>query len=390
MINLPPFIMTSEKVSFARKTIEERKPIIIDRILSQYDFTIPVRMALLDFKKELAQEPIKPLHEHTSDRFIWDKDLEPWLGKTWLEIPWFLAETYFFRRILELVHYFQPGPWMHRDPYGFLKEKENIESLPVVVEEYQPISGEEASLENFQRTCYSALWGNRGDLSNLDTFENDMGTQSHKIILNQTKSIYQFLSRKPAKIAYFFDNVGKELYFDLALIDFLLETNLAKSVTCYLKSQPFFVSDAMPEDLEKSIDLLITSQSTTVQNLAKRIISALKSSTIKLVSNPYFATSHMYRDMPVVLKSQVSSHDLAILKGDVNYRRLFGDRHWNPTTSVELAGGYFPTSFLSLRTLKSELILGMPEETINKMENEAEQDWLTNGKRGLITFLEKD
>ena len=97
----------------------------------------------------------------------------------------------------------------------------------------------------------------------------------------------------------------------------------------------------------------------------------------------------MYRKMPQVLRSQIATHDIVILKGDVNYRRLIGDRHWEPTTPVEVAAGYFPTSFLSLRTLKGEIILGVTGEILANIEKDGDSDWLVNGKRGMITFLEK-
>lgn len=387
MTQLPPFIMTSKKGSFARNTIENRKPLIIDQILEHFDYTPSIQRALFEFKKELDHETVQALHENTSDRIIWDGDLAPWLDKTWLEIPWFLAESFFYRRVLEIVHYFQPGPWWGKDPYERLKTQEIEQALPVFSEIYSAVP-DQGSLENFQMMCYQALWGNRGDLSNLNTFETDMSAQSERIILNQSEDVYHFLGQKPARIAYFFDNTGKELFFDLAFIDFLLRTGLATSITGYVKNQPFFVSDAESKDLMKSVSYLSTGRSNQVQDLANRIQQALKSGVIKLEAPPFFTSSRMYRQMPPNLKSQVGDHDLVILKGDVNYRRLFGDRHWDPTTKIRDAGGYFPTSFLSLRTLKAELILGLSQDRFEELSKNSESDWLINGKRGMITFLE--
>ena len=388
MASLPPFIMTSEQGSFARSTIKERKPMILDRILVDFDYTPEIRNALKKFKEELRHEPIRLLIEKTSDQEIWLEDLRPWQGKSWLEIPWFLAEAYFYRRVLEIVQYFQPGPWFKIDPYRILKDKELISAIKVFVD-IQPSKQPTASLEDFQNACYRALWGNRGDLSNLKVFETDMGAQHENIILNQSEEAYAFLKRKPAKIAYFMDNAGKELLFDLSLIDFLLQSDLAHSVTCYLKNQPFFVSDVMPKDLMQSIHMLSTSEKSWVQDLSKRLTNALHSLRLTIEAPPYFTSGRMYRRMPQVLGKQVAEHDLVILKGDVNYRRLFGDRHWDPTTPVSYAADYFPTSFLSLRTLKGEIILGVTEEILDKIRQESDPDWLINGKRGMITFQHK-
>jgi len=388
MTSLPPFIMTSEEGSFARRTIAERKPLIIDKILAHFDYTDQIRQDLLDFRQELTDGKAKMLSEQTSDRPIWDQDIKPWHNNGWLEFPWYLAESYFYRRVLEIVHYFQPGPWMGVDPFSRLKTEEMTESVLTFSQNYDPGFGETGQTA-FKAACANALWGNRGDLSNLDDYETDMGEQSERIILDQTSQAYHFLERQSARIAYIFDNVGKELNFDLALIDHLLRANLAVSVTCYLKNQPFFVSDAMIKDLKKSLDLMSASAAPDVRNLAERLQTAINSGFIKLEAPPFFTTGRMFREMPEILKDQIDEHDLVIMKGDANYRRLFGDRHWEPTTAVEQAGGYFPTSFMSLRTLKSELILGLPEETLADMENKAEPDWLINGKRGVITFFEK-
>ncbi|MFN2305287.1 MAG: damage-control phosphatase ARMT1 family protein [Anaerolineales bacterium] len=388
MTSLPPFIMTSEKGTFARRTIEERKPLIIDRILADFDYTPLIRKDLRKLQDELKNGQIVPLHEDTSDRSIWDKAVKPWLGKTWLEIPWFLAETFFYRRVLEIIQYFQPGPWANIDPYRHLKERESTESLPEFIAFFSS-RGKEKNLADFKNACYRALWGNRGDLSNLDIYESAMGEQTDKIILDQTVEAYQLLTQKPAKIAYFFDNVGKELFFDLHLIDYLLEAGLASTITCYLKNQPFFVSDAMPNDFLMSMDLLISSPVKEIQNFGKRLKFAQLSQKVTIETPPFLTTSSMYRDMPEVSFNQLKDHDLVVMKGDVNYRRLFGDRHWPATTPINAAAKYFPTNFLSLRTLKADLILGLTEKRLDEILKSAEPDWLTNGRRGMITFFQK-
>jgi len=386
---LPPLLMTSEDGSFAQETIKSRKPAIIDRILSHYDYTPAIRSALLKLKHELINEPVRRLHEETSDRSLWDEDLEPWIGRTWLQMPWFLAETFFYRRVLECVEYFQPGPWRGSDPYRHLKDQEIQDALLPFTKTYLS-SPQTADLQIFQSACYRALWGNRGDLSNLDVFESDMSTQAEKIILNQAENAFRFLQRSSAKIAYFFDNIGKELFYDLAFIDLLLKTGLAHSITGYLKNQPFFVSDAMPVDLETTLNLLDTASSAESQRLSQRLRKAINSSKIIIKTPPFLTTGRMYQEMPLAMRKEISIHNLTILKGDVNYRRLFGDRHWDPTTSIDQAGGYFPTSFLSLRTLKAEMVLGITPETLTRLMKNSEPDWLINGKRGMITFFEKN
>lgn len=388
MTSLPPFLMTSEEGSFAQKTIKERKPQIINTILSQFDFTPEIRATLNQFIQELDHKSICALEENTSDRAFWDQDIEPWLGKTWFELPWYFAETFFYRRLLEITTYFQPGPFMGIDPFGVSKEQELLTALPVFEEIYTNKPQME-QLDAFTYYCYRALWGNRADLSNLGVAETSMGDQAHHIILNHTVDAYQFLKEQNGNIAYFLDNAGKELLFDLALMDHLLSSGLVTSITCYLKNQPFFVSDAMPWDLFMAIKRLSASNYEQTRVFANRIIKWLHRGAITVQTPQFLTSSRMYRQMPKVFYTQLQSYDLVILKGDVNYRRLFGDRHWEPTTSIELAAGYFPTNYLSLRTLKAEIVLGLDPLTLENLQRNAEPDWRINGKRGMITFGRK-
>ncbi|MEM7556555.1 MAG: ARMT1-like domain-containing protein, partial [Cyanobacteria bacterium P01_A01_bin.84] len=69
-----------------------------------------------------------------------------------------------------------------------------------------------------------------------------------------------------------------------------------------------------------------------------------------------------------------------------NYRRLVGDCYWKKTSSFADICGYFPAPFVTLRTLKSEVIVGLEQNQIAQLDSEDSQ-WLINGKRGLIKFL---
>lgn len=386
MTALPPPIMTSEIDSFARKTIEKLKPGIIDNILHEYDYTPQIQNSLHNLKSEMAHGQLKQLHEQTSDKPIWDSDIKPYEGESWLNIPWFLAETFFFRRVLEAVQYFLPGPWQGKDPFQHLKNRE----LSTAFLDFNKTYQNKSALNDksaFQDACYQSLWGNQSDLSNLESYDAILSHPSEKFLIDHSVAAFEFVSHHPGKIAYFLDNVGKEMYFDLALIDVLLQRDFTQSITCYLKNQPFFVSDAMPKDFYRTIDLIASSPVPECENLAIRITKGLKSGKITIETPPFLTTSRTFRDMPNALKRKIGKNDLAILKGDVNFRRLVGDRHWDPTTPIETAAGYFPTTFLSLRTLKSELIIGLNSEQIQNLESKAEENWLINGKRGMITFL---
>ena len=96
----------------------------------------------------------------------------------------------------------------------------------------------------------------------------------------------------------------------------------------------------------------------------------------------------MYRQLPQDLWEDLSSSDLVILKGDVNYRRILDDLHWPHDTRLEEAARYFPTSFLTLRTLKAEIMVGLQPGQAEKLQAE-DPAWLIDGKRGLIQLVIK-
>lgn len=96
---LPKPLMVSEPGSFAEHTIRTRKPAIIAQVIASHHYPEEIIAALYRLREELRQGPVSPLNEDTPDREDWQQALAPWSGKAWLELPWFLAETYFYRRL---------------------------------------------------------------------------------------------------------------------------------------------------------------------------------------------------------------------------------------------------------------------------------------------------
>ena len=126
---LPPPLMTSEPGSFARATIVERKPEIIRRVIADNVYPPEIVTALDMFRDEIAHGVIAPLSEDAPDAAFWNAHQAQYADKTWLEVPWYFAETYFYRRLLEAARYFQPGPWQCRDPFAKQKRAQEIAAV---------------------------------------------------------------------------------------------------------------------------------------------------------------------------------------------------------------------------------------------------------------------
>ena len=389
---LPPPLMTSEPGSFARETILERKPQIIRQVIADNQYPLDVVARLNEFAAEIAHQSIQPVRELTPDAAFWNQALAQYKGATWLEVPWYFAETYFYRRLLESVGYFQPGEWHKHDPFGKQKHSQMDADLEDFASEWDSFTNIE-STQAFEGLLHSCLWGNRGDLSNFTVKERAKGgletsSERQNILIDDTSRIQRFLARGLGHVDLVTDNVGKELLFDLVLASFLIDHGWVKQVTFRLKDRPFFVSDASIADLRFTLKGLQISTHLPVQRLGEHLAELIARDTIQLKDHFFFTSCLAYPELPPDLWEDFASSDLVILKGDVNYRRILSDRHWPHNTPMKEAAAYFPTSFLTLRTLKGEIMVGLQPGQAEKLAA-ADPGWLINGRRGIIQFVKK-
>jgi uncharacterized protein with ATP-grasp and redox domains len=381
---LPPPLLTSEPASFAYNTFKVRIPAIVEETIELNSFPGSIRGALEELRTEIVAGRIRALREETPDRIFWNQVSAPYIGRSWLDVPWYWAETFFYRRVLEATRYFQPGPWGGFDPYAAKKQTEwEPGAAPETVNNVLEALPDDP-YARFEDLLHASLWGNRTDLSyEVATQRGSTREESSNLLVDDTQRIWRYLNQGPERrLAIITDNTGTELLFDLALIDSLLSEGLAGQVVLHLKPQPFFVSDAMPADVESGLKALETGGA-AARKLGQRMRAHLAEERLQLYSHWLYATCLFYFQLPADLVRTLSAMDLVILKGDVNYRRLLGDAHWPPTVPFEAATSYFPTSLLTLRTLKAELIVGLREGEAERLGAQ-DPDWMVNARRGLI------
>ncbi|TEU12529.1 MAG: protein-glutamate O-methyltransferase family protein [Anaerolineales bacterium] len=389
-LELPPPLMTSELGSFARRTIVERKPQIIRQVIEDNDYPPGVVQALETFREEIASQPMRPLSEHAPDIAFWNGELDAYRGKTWLEVPWYFAETYFYRRLLEAVRYFQPGPWEGRDPFEKQKRQQEEVAVERLADAWVQIADVEPEVA-FEALLHSCLWGNRADLSNYTVRVQAQGgltarEERRNILIDHTDKVRKLLAASLQQVDFVNDNVGMDLLFDLALADFLLVQGWVRTVVFHLKDRPFFVSDAMPKDVQATISLLQTAPDVAVQELGARLYGHLEAGQLIPKDDSFWTSSLMFCHLPPSLRADLARSNLVILKGDVNYRRLLDDRHWPHTMRMEEIADYFPAPFLVLRTLKGEIMVGLEAGQAEALAAE-DSTWLINGKRGILQLV---
>lgn len=383
----PPVIRTSEPGSFARNTLAIRIPRILDETTDRGRFEPLALRRLLALRAELTEGVTQPLSDGAADNEFWNEVSRDQMGRSWLDVPWYWAESYFYRRLLAATGYFQPGAGLGADPFhptkaGELEPQAAPRSVEAVLAAL-PNGGRDRVLRLF----YAALWGNRVDLSyrvaaHLGANGNHE-EETANLVNDDAQALWDWLARRGRhRIALVADNAGTELLLDLALADGLLEQGLVHEVILHLKGHPFFVSDAMPADLEEGIGAL-QSGGPNARALGTRLKAHRQAGRIGVRAHWFYTTCLFYFQLPADLADDFASADLVLFKGDVNYRRLLGDAHWPPTASFEQVTSYFPSSLATLRTLKAEVVVGLSQGHAERLDHE-DPNWLVNGTRGLI------
>ncbi len=331
---------------------------------------------------ELTSGGVTEFADAGADSELFAEATRPHLGKMWLNLPWFFAEALFYRRVLHATGYFGEGPLARVDPYAQAKQTELTpsEGLGRLSKVLEGLADEPEA--RMRQLLLASLWGNRVDLSyNVATALGAyQGNAASDLLIDDTGIVVQRLTASARKIALIADNAGTELLMDLALVRELL--SLGKHVELHLKSQPTFVSDATREDFIGTLAYLEQTPG-ALQALAKALDAALDAGQLEAVTDLFYTSPWHYPQLPENLAGRFRGCELVILKGDANYRRLCSDAHWPHTTRFSDVVDYFPAPLVALRTLKSELIVGLPPGAAEQLSLE-EPEWLVNGRRGVI------
>lgn len=397
---IPPALMVSEPGSFAQYTIRERLPAIIQRAIADHSFSQAAVANLQALATELFDGVIRPIQADGGiDGTAWATYVEPFQGNSWFDTPFYFAEAYFYRRILEAIAYFQAEPEHRCDPY--LKQKHRsletaIAAIRTITSQLAPIPPNAARQDQLHRELirclYLALWGNRVDLSLWSAEESsriraEVDQEEAYILVNHSSLIADYLSQGPySRLDLIVDNAGFELVCDLVLVDVLLSSSVAETIYLHLKPAPIFVSDAMIRDVHHTLNVLASDSNEAVRSLSDRLQTAVTTGRLSLQDDLFWTAPLPFWEMPEVLGQELAQSSLVIVKGDANYRRLVGDCHWAVTTPIADIVNYFPTALVALRTLKSEVAVGLQPEQVEQL-NRDEPDWCINGQWGVIQFV---
>lgn len=212
------------------------------------------------------------------------------------------------------------------------------------------------------------------------------------ILADHSDQLWELLSgsHDRLRVDIVLDNAGFELFCDLCFAEWLLTAGLASQVLLHCKHLPWFISDSTQRDVHWTLDQL--SSSAALNTLGHRWKGRLKDGSFLLTDHPFWTTSYEYAAMKGVapdLYSSLEQSQLVVFKGDLNYRKLVGDRNWRYMEPFsEALQGFHPTNLCTLRTLKADLVAGLPEGTALRAASEC-REWMIMGKYAVLQVYRK-
>ncbi len=379
---LPAELLNNDPHGFAWGVWHDRTPKLVTQIRDAHPYGPRQRRALDALLQEIASGLIRPLGPDAHDHDLWASWGAGYFGKPWLDTPFLWSESYFYRRLLDAIGFFEPGPWRWLDPFEYLKSAElrdpALEPDLAALDDVQHLG----TGDQERAIMLASLWGNRADLGfRMGTSSGSGDIESARVIVDQSADVWTALG-PDANVAVVTDNAGRELLADLVLIDHLLQHRYAASVSLHVKPWPYYVSDATAADVVACLRRLALTRG-AASKIAHRVDEAMAQGWVSLYTHEFYCAPWSFHRMPVDVATQFEHASLTILKGDLNYRRLVGDRDWPPTTPFADVVSYFPGSLAVLRTLKSDVITGLDAVTVADLDATG-QPWRTDGSHGLI------
>lgn len=382
-----PVLRADRPGSFPHEVLAERHPAIIRQVQESIPYDPERRRALDALLANCTEGVVEPLPADAPDLDRWrDWGLADHVGRPWFDLPWLWSESYFYRQLLQATAYFTPGPWQGIDPFRPAKLAEL--DAPQTDEELAALDalGDRPADERSRALLHGSLWGNRADLSfRLSAEGADTRAAAPGLVADDSETLWSLLPPSVAggTLCLVADNAGRELVPDLLLIADLLDRGRIARALLHLKPHPYYVSDATTADVLDALRRL-TAAPGTAAAYGRRLWSAMTDGRLTLRAHPFSGGPLPYAEMPDDLRAEFAAATLTVVKGDLNYRRLVGDRRWPPTTPFADLTAYFPGPVAALRTLKSEVICGLDAGTEAALTAAEGERWRTAGTHALI------
>uniref|UniRef100_A0A3Q0KFN3 Sugar phosphate phosphatase n=1 Tax=Schistosoma mansoni TaxID=6183 RepID=A0A3Q0KFN3_SCHMA len=366
----------------------------------------------------------------------------------WYDLPWLFAECYLYRRIIDMV--VQSGlnefdPFFLKKKHGFKNAGPFINSVLHCLTKLSDLPSEQA----FNFFLNASLWANEFDLSlhpdgdfqqiEFDQISDFIKRVEKQLVVNDGDALHRFCksfsdnmnsrgSNHKLRVAIILDNSGPELVADLCLAEYFLTSQIAEYVSFHGKSIPWFVSDVTGKDFNWLLNMNILEleganndqYTQSVSKWSKVWRRRIQDSSFRFKTSYFWTTSCTYDEIEAVdasLYQNLSRDcDLIIFKGDLNYRKLVGDRQWKPDNLDDKINAFHRVQIgrspsctcskklrdpklgdpitdcscgpmvVALRVAKSDVGVGVDHDRFIELQNET-KEWWTTGKYGFIQIV---
>lgn len=354
----------------------------------------------------------------------------------WFDSPWLLVECYLYRQIKQIMlksnHLKMFDPFVEQKQAAcrsaILQMTAVANHLIAVEKTIKEATNHSHPSERSQFSLFIqlALWANKSDLSisgmsadriqlqkatvdlreSLESLEENILCDNMSEVWFKAQSIKSQVKErsqgnKPIFIDLVADNSGYELFVDFCLIHFLtlmlcpqLDTSKEVfKVRIHVKRMPWFVSDTLRQDIDWLLNFL-SNQDASLQALSKKWKVFIESKSWEIYDHKFWTLPDDYNEMESVsedLYKLLSGSSLIIFKGDLNYRKLVGDRKWHLLTPFRVAlRNFCPAPLVALRTAKADVVVGIEDVNLFAKinNNELPRDWMLSGEYGQIQFVD--
>ena len=380
----------------------------------------------------------------------------------WSDIPWLQGEIYLNQLLVDISKCGDPSHDIYTsEKQEALLSFLDALVLPMLADEPTTNPFHWSRFDALPLLLRNMLWGNSVDLSmfNLDQLRTNNSSSNtnrdgqegspamqHAASLllkdtlvagNQLQALESIVRRlveggtSPSRfLDIVMDNAGVECCADILFgVWVVVQSNRRLTVRFHVKGQPFYVSDTNPHDVE----FLLTTVAASALGLsfAMLVRSFMVEGLFVVAPHGFWTAASEIRDMPPELATHlffsrtlcvptggqegieappaqqqqqtqvvVPRSGLVIFKGDLNFRRLVGDRDWDGGLSFMLdkrepdaaalellsdaISDFWPSEVpvAALRTTKSEVSVGVPRADVARLDA-TDKTWRFAGKYGI-------
>ncbi|KAF9514992.1 hypothetical protein BS47DRAFT_818971 [Hydnum rufescens UP504] len=431
--------------SFAYATMGKRLPTILGKAIDDVVRTLNEQSAedlIVDLHECLkrmdilmedltSNQKLRPIiDDNEGDVALWNKEIAKYFqGKDFMNAPWLFAEAYKYRRLRECFSVSKY--WKEYDVFfrqkcdTFARSSEAVFELSTRFanpykdsERKTPAEIESARRAVFLELTQVCLWGNSTDLSLLinmteedikklqSTGGEHLAATEKNILGNDLEGVWEVVkSLKGGRMDFVLDNAGFELYCDLVYADYLIQSGHVSTVHFHGKRLPWFVSDVTRNDWNWLINSCVyghlfpnasETEMKSLRMLGERWKTYERTGQWVYEQHPFWCSGFTFWDLASEapdLFLHLSRSDLVLFKGDLNHRKLTYDCAAPAATPFEEAIGpmaSFPGAprVVSLRTIKSDVVVGLPSNKIADDLDVNEPGWKISGKYAVVLLSE--